>query len=79
MLWLIQMKRNSGRLGDLVWRLPRLLVPLAAPSTYSSHPARLLNANFQATVAQQPGGLEALIAIGFKEVESIEEVRSRWP
>ena len=44
---------------------------IARPEEASFRTIRLLNAHFQRTVARFPGGVECLIAMGFKEGESL--------
>jgi hypothetical protein len=46
---------------------------IARPEEVTFRTIRLLNASFQQDVARRPGGVEALLAMGFEEKESLEE------
>jgi hypothetical protein len=45
---------------------------VARPEEALFRKVRLLNASFQQTVARYPGGVEALLALGFEESETLE-------
>ena len=72
-LELLQAHCTASQLTDVLQALQQLCVNVVAhPEEASFRTVRLLNAHFQEHVACRPGGVEALLALGFVESESIE-------
>ena len=67
----------EGSASDLANALQALMLLctniVAHPDDPLFRKVRLLNASFQQSVARHPGGVEALLALGFEEVEGLEE------
>ena len=64
----------APELTDALQALQLLCVNIVAhPEEATFRTVRLLNAHFQRSVARHPGGVEALLALGFAEVEDVGE------
>lgn len=76
-LALLQKSCDASALADALQGLHLLCANIVAhPDDPRFRTIRLLNPHFQTSVASRPGGLEALVALGFGEHESMEtEVR----
>jgi len=73
-LELLQKCCTAAELADALQALHLLTSNIIArPEEAMFRKVRLLNASFQQTVARHQGGVEALVAMGFEEVESLEE------